>query len=98
MPREAGEILCISSEKRLLFLRYLYFWTDFFGNVGKRLEKEAKIDFKIYDVKDWETNNCNTHFAKYLKKSRQRVRIQIPFFLCLTADNMERTYKGNIRE
>ena len=29
------------------------------------------VNFKIYDVTDWITNNCNTHIAKYLKSWRQ---------------------------
>ena len=43
----------------------------FFVNVGKQLEKKSKINFKIYEIKDWETNNCNTPIACYLKRSRQ---------------------------
>ena len=27
----------------------------FFGHVGKRLDKKAQVDFKIYDVTVWET-------------------------------------------
>ena len=34
----------------------------------KRLVKKAKIDFRIYDVTTWETNNDNTYIAQYLKK------------------------------
>ena len=32
--------------KALCILRYLYFCPDFFGNVGKRLDKKANINFK----------------------------------------------------
>ena len=32
--------------------------------------KKAKIIFNIYEVKDRETNNNNTHIAQYLKKQR----------------------------
>ena len=27
-----------------------------------------KVNFKIYDVTAWLTNNCNTHIAQYLEK------------------------------
>ena len=37
----------------------------------KRLDKKAKVNFKLYDVKDWETNNYNKHVAQYPKKKRQ---------------------------
>ena len=26
------------------------------------------FNFKIYDVKTWERNNCNAHIAHYLEK------------------------------
>ena len=29
------------------------------------------VDFKIYDVTDWQTNNYNTHIAQNLKKKKQ---------------------------
>ena len=28
---------------------------------------EAMVNFKIYDITDWETNNYDTHFVQYLK-------------------------------
>ena len=49
-------------------LKYLNFCPDVFGNVVIRLDKKAKINFKIYDVTTWETNNYNTHIPQYLKK------------------------------
>ena len=51
-----------------LFSRYMNFCPDFFGHIGKRIDKKAKANFKIYYVTGWETNNYNTLFAKYLKK------------------------------
>ena len=36
--------------KLFSFLRYLQINPDFFGYVAKRLDKKAKICFKIYDV------------------------------------------------
>ena len=47
----------ISFEKFFSFLRYLNFCPDVFGHVGKRLDKKAEVNFKIYDVTDWITNN-----------------------------------------
>ena len=43
----------------------------FFGQVEKRLDQQYKTNFKMYDVKAWETNNFNTHIAHYLKKLKQ---------------------------
>ena len=49
-------------------LKYLNICPDIFGLVVKRFDKKAKINFKIYDVTTWETNNYNTHIPQYLKK------------------------------
>ena len=50
------------------FLRYFCFFHDFFGYVENRLDKKAKVNFKIYVVLDWPTNNFNTYIVSYLKK------------------------------
>ena len=49
-----------------LFL-HLHFCPDFFDYVGKRLDKKAKVSFKLYNVTEWKTNNYNSHVAQYLK-------------------------------
>ena len=49
----------------------LNFCPYFFGYVEKRLDKKAKVNFKIYSVKSWETNNSNPHVAQYLNKQRR---------------------------
>ena len=35
------------------------------------LDWKDKVNFKIYDVTTWLTNNYNTHIAQYLAKQRQ---------------------------
>ena len=52
--------------KLFLFLFNIVSWL--FGDLGKQLDKKAKVEFKIYDVTEWETNNYNTHTAQYIKK------------------------------
>ena len=37
----------------------IFFWN--FGHVGKLLDKKAKVNFKIYDVRNWKKSNFNTH-------------------------------------
>ena len=54
--------------KALFTLKILNFCPDFFGHVGKQLDEKAKVNFKIYDVINCETNNYNTHIAQYLIK------------------------------
>ena len=34
-----------------------------FCHVGERLDKKAKVNFKIYDITDWETNNYNAYIT-----------------------------------
>ena len=59
------------SYKLLWFLGYLNFCLDFFGHVGKRFDKKANVNFKIYDVIKWETNVLSllifacTYFFKF---------------------------------
>ena len=55
--------------KSLFVLEIFTFMSRLFGYVEKRLDK--MVNFKIYDVTDWTTNNWNTHIAQYLKKQRQ---------------------------
>ena len=44
------------------------FSLDLFGHVGKRLDKNAEANFKIYDIINSETRNSNTHVDQYLKR------------------------------
>ena len=46
--------------KTLSFSRYLNFCLDFFCHERKRLDKKAKVYFKIYHVMIWEANSYNT--------------------------------------
>ena len=41
------------------------FFSNFFGHVGKQLDKKTKLYFKIYHVMAWETNNYNRHIAQF---------------------------------
>ena len=61
-------MLFISSYKLFLFLRYLHFYPDNFGYAGKRLDKKAEVNFKIYDVPNWDTNNRFEYLARYIQR------------------------------
>ena len=56
--------------KLIFVLKILTFSSRFFCHLGARHDKKANVDFKNYDVTDWEKNNYNTHVAQYLKKLR----------------------------
>ena len=57
--------------KALFVLKIFTFLSSLFGHVGRRIDKKAKVIFKIYDVTRWAANNYNIHIAQYLKKYRQ---------------------------
>ena len=44
------------------------FCPELFGHLGKWTYKKASVCFKIFDVVNWETNNCNLHIAKNFKE------------------------------
>ena len=54
--------------KALFVLNISHFCPNFFYHVGKQLRKKAQVNFKIYDVTNWNTSNYNKHIARYLEK------------------------------
>ena len=58
----------ISSEKVFLSLIYLHFRPDFFGCVKKRFDNKAKVNFKIHDIANWNSNSYNKDIVRYLIK------------------------------
>ena len=57
-------MLFISPEKVFSFLRYLNFCSDVLGHAEKWLNKKAEVNFKIYDVIDWEANIYSTLISR----------------------------------
>ena len=47
--------------KALFLIEIFKFLCWLFGHVEKQPNKKAVVNFKIYDVTDWTTNNENTH-------------------------------------
>ena len=62
------KMLFISAKKLFLFWRYLNFCSDSIRHVGKQLDKNANVNFKMYGVTSWETSNYNIYITQYLKK------------------------------
>ena len=54
--------------KALFVLSMFKILSSLFGLVWKQLDEKDQVNFEIYDVTTWSTNNCNTHIAHYLKK------------------------------
>ena len=54
--------------KAIFVLKILKFLSWIFGHVEKRLDLKHNVNFRIYDVITWLTNNCNAYIAQNLKK------------------------------
>ena len=48
--------------------KYVFFCPEIFVHVAKQLDQKFKVNFKISEVINGETNYCNTHIALYLKQ------------------------------
>ena len=49
---------------------------NFFGPIKKRLAKNARVNFKMYDVTNCETNNYNINIAQFSKsKGNQTMKL-----------------------
>ena len=57
--------------KAFFILEIPTFLSWLIGYVEKRLNREAIVKFKIYDVTDWAINGSNKHIAQYFKKQRK---------------------------
>ena len=53
--------------KALFVLEIFTFLSRLFGYVRKDLDKKDEVNFKIYNVTDWTTNDYNKHIVQYLK-------------------------------
>ena len=76
---------------KVLFLsRYLNFCPNFFGDLGKRLDKKVKINFKTYDVTDLKQistihilpnilrrkGNCTMKFAQLIEYNMRHIFLE----------------------
>ena len=69
-PFKNDEKCFLLNLQALFLLKIFKFFPDFFGHVGKRLDKKTNVNFKAYDLIYWKTNNYNTH-AQEVKTIRQ---------------------------
>ena len=54
--------------KARFVLEIFTFLSWLFGYLETRLDEKAMVNFKIYDMADWTTNNYNTYITQYPKK------------------------------
>ena len=59
------------TSKALFFLKIFKLLSGLFGHVAKQLDKKIKVNFKVYHVTAWLTNNRNTQIVQYFEKKRQ---------------------------
>ena len=60
--------------KGLFVLKIFTFFSWLFVHVGKPFDKKAKVNFKIYDVTDWEANNKHILSNISRRKDNQSMR------------------------
>ena len=53
--------------KAFFVLEIFTFLSGLFRYIGRRLDEKTKVDFKIYEVTAWTTNNYNTYFSNIVK-------------------------------
>ena len=58
-------LFILSFRSQDIYIFVLTFWSC------REVDQKGKINFKIYDVTTWLTNNHNTHIAQYPTKERQ---------------------------
>ena len=81
-------MIFISCEKFFFFLRSLHFFPCPFGYVEKRLDKKATVNFKIYDVTNW---NISRNKGKQAMKFGQLIKFSVRnTFLQLSSKNWGR--------
>ena len=56
------------TSKALSFFKIFKFLYWLFGHAAKQLDKKDKVNFKLYDVTAWLTNNRTTHIAQFVEK------------------------------
>ena len=54
--------------KIIFVLEITQFLVWIFVHVGKRFDRKANVNFKIYDVTNWITINYSTYIARFLKE------------------------------
>ena len=79
------------TSKALFILKVFNFLSWLFGRVAKQLDVRDKVNFKIYDVTAWLTNNCNTHIA-HISRSKGNQAIK---FGQITDYNMRNIFLKN---
>ena len=65
------QYLTTGSPLKMMKNAFYYVLKTLFDHVGRRIDKNTKVIFEIYDVTRWAVNNYNIHIAQYLKKYRQ---------------------------
>ena len=64
-------MIFIPPYKLFSFIRYFHCYCDFFGLVGKWLDKKAKVNLKTFDDTTSIIGNKKTNTGQYLKMNEQ---------------------------
>ena len=86
------------NSKALFVLKIFTFLSWLFVHVAKRLDYKDKVNFKIYDITPWLTDNCNTHIPQYLEVKTMKFGQSIEYNITLEAYktfNMRNIWKNH---
>ena len=56
--------------KSLFVLKIFEFLSWFFAHIEKRPDQKDKVNFKVHDVTDWQTNKITTHILPNISRSK----------------------------
>ena len=78
--------------KAISFMRYIHVLTF---SLCRKNDLIRKLNFKIYDVRDWTTNNYDTYIVQYLSED---IEITSLFSLhCSSEKVVEKSNKENLK-
>ena len=66
-----------------------------FGHVEKQLHKKAKVNFKTYDVANWEIYNYNIHIAQHTKVKGNKIELMKNKEKYFSSKNIHKMCLGN---
>ena len=80
--------------KSSLVLKIFKFLPWPFGHVAKRLDQKDKVNLKICDLAAWLANNCNTHIAPNILRSKGNQTMKFDQFVEYNIRNifLEKSY------
>ena len=65
-----------------MFLRYFHISAGIFYHVGTQLDQKVEVNFKIFDITDWTTNNYNQVLPNKIEYNMRSIFLEISYTKC----------------